>query len=252
MSQQNTSFFDELHIRSSKLLPLILYPRFSESEYKERIEEMESIGITSIILDGKAIVNGVHIAGKGCVGIVVKAKVGSRVCALKMRRTDADRKTMYDEVRLHKIANSAGVGPIIEGHTKNLIAMEFVPGDSIVDWISNNPPRSNVAALARNVLEQCFRLDKIGLDHGELSRMARHVIASDRPRIIDFETASIRRTTCNVTAASQSIFLYGMVANRVKNILGNTDTEKVMHVLKTYKHDSTRHNFNILLDSLSI
>ena len=253
LSQQNVSFLDEeLDIRSSRLVPLISYPHFSEREYKDRIIEMESLGITSIILGGKTIVNGAHIAGKGCVGIVVKAKAGSRVCALKIRRTDADRKTMDNEARFHKMANSAGVGPILQGHTKNLIAMEFVTGQSIIDWAGDKATRSKVCTVATAILEQCFSLDVVGLDHGELSRLARHVIVSDRPSIIDFESASTTRKTCNVTAATQSLFLYGIVANKVGKILGNTDREKekVIHSLRTYKKIHTRANFDAVLDSL--
>src|SRR5215218_9318753 len=253
LSQQNVSFLDEeLDIRSSRLIPLISYPHFSGREYKDRIIEMESLGITSIILGGKTIVNGAHIAGKGCVGIVVKAKSESKVCALKIRRTDADRKTMDNETRLHKMANSAGVGPILEGYPKNLIAMEYVSGQSIIDWAGNNKAaKSKIRIVATDVLEQCFSLDAAGLDHGELSRLARHVIISDRPYIIDFESASTTRKTCNVTAAAQSIFLYGVVANKVKKILGNTDREKsIIHALRTYKHFHTRANFEAVLDSL--
>ena len=253
MSQQNISFSsDELDITSSKLLPLILYPRFSEKQYKERIGEMELLGVKSIILNGKAIVNGIHIAGKGCVGIVVKARVGNIVRALKIRRTDAVRQSMYEEARLQKIANNTGVGPMIEGHTKNFIAMEFIPGESIINWIGKSPARCKTRSIARDVLEQCFRLDTVGLDHGELSRIARHIIVSDRPRIIDFESASAIRKTSNVTSASQSMFLHGTVANGVKNILGNSDTEKVMVRLKAYKSSHTRDNFDALLDSLSL
>jgi putative serine/threonine protein kinase len=257
LSQQNVSFSDEeLDIRSPKLIPLITYPHYSECEYKDRIIEMESLGITSIILgggDGKTIINSAHVAGKGCVGIVVKSKVGSKVCALKIRRTDADRKTMDNEARLHKMANSAGVGPILEGHTKNLIAMEYVSGQSIVDWAGNKnkATKSKMRTVATAVLEQCFSLDAAGLDHGELSRLARHVIISDRPYIIDFESASTTRKTCNVTAAAQSIFLYGIIANKVKKILDNTDREKtIIHALRTYKHFHTRANFVAVLDSL--
>src|SRR5688572_33434696 len=108
---------------------------------------MESLGITSIVLGGgyggRTIIQGASVAGKGCVGIVVKAKAGSKVCALKIRRTDADRKTMDNEVRFHKIANSACIGPRLEGHTKNLIAMEFVTGQSIVDWVIANKATKN-------------------------------------------------------------------------------------------------------------
>jgi putative serine/threonine protein kinase len=255
LSQQNVSCSDEeLDIRSPKLVPLITYPHYSECEYKDRIIEMESLGITSIILGGggKTIINSAHVAGKGCVGIVVKSKAGSKVCALKIRRTDADRKTMDNEARLHKMANSACVGPILEGHTKNLIAMEYVSGQSIIDWAGNNKATKNkMRTVATGVLEQCFSLDAAGLDHGELSRLARHVIISDRPYIIDFESASTTRKTCNVTAAAQSIFLYGIVANKVKKILGNTDREKtIIQALRTYKHFHTRAHFDAVLDSL--
>ena len=255
LSQRNVSFSDEeqLDIRSPKLLSLISYPHYSESEYKDRIIEMESLAITSIILGGKTIVNNTPVAGKGCVGIVVKAIARSKVCALKIRRADADRKTMDNEARFHKMANSAGVGPSLQEHTKNLIAMEFVTGQSIIDWVGNKTTKSKMRTVARDILEQCFSLDAAGLDHGELSRLARHVIVSDRPSIIDFESASTTRKTCNVTAATQSIFLYGIVANKVRNILGNADREKeeeVIHALRTYKKIHTRANFDAVLDSL--
>jgi putative serine/threonine protein kinase len=252
LSQRNVSFLDEeLDIRSPRLIPIISYPHFSESEYKDRIIEMESLGITSIILGGKTIVNGAHIAGKGCVGIVVKAKARGEVCALKIRRTDANRETMDNEVHLHKMANSACVGPSLEEHTKNLIVMEFVAGQSIIDWVvSNNVTESKMWTLAVAILEQCFSLDIAGLDHGELSRLTRHVIVSDRPYIIDFESASTTRKTCNVTAAAQSLLLYGIVANKVKKIMCNTDKERLIQALRTYKHFHTRANFDAILGSL--
>ena len=165
-SQQNLSFSEELEgkekakgidIRSPKLRPLIAYPHFSEYEYKNRIIEMESLGITSIILSGRTVVNGAHIAGKGCVGIVVKSKAGNKIYALKIRRTDADRKTMDNEVRLHKIANSVGIGPRIEGHTKNLIVMEFVNGQSIIDWIIYNN-NSNKSSKTNKITKSKIRI----------------------------------------------------------------------------------------------
>lgn len=264
MSQQNLSFSnEELDVKSPRLMPLVTYPRYSECEYKVRITEMESLGITSIILgDGNTIVNNTRVVGKGCVGVVVKAKLGSKneVCALKIRRTDADRRSMDNEAHFHKMANSVAVGPRIKGHTKNLIAMEFVTGQSIIDWVagSNNnnnnkatTTRNDICTVATDILEQCFSLDLEGLDHGELSRLARHVIVSKRPYIIDFESASTTRKTCNVTAAAQSIFLHGIVADKVRKILGgNIDREKVILALKTYKHSHTRANFDAVLELL--
>ncbi|HUG97135.1 MAG TPA: hypothetical protein VMJ94_06300, partial [Nitrososphaera sp.] len=149
MSRQSVSFSDELDIRSPELVPLVCYPRFSESEYSDRIAEMESLGVTSIALGGRTTINGVRVAGKGQVGLVLRAKIGYKTCALKIRRLDADRKSMDEEARLHRIANGAGVGPRLEGHSKNLVAMEFVDGPSIVDWV-DNAPKGKLRRMARS------------------------------------------------------------------------------------------------------
>lgn len=211
---------------------------------------MESLGITSIALGGRTTINGSSVAGKGQVGLVLRAKIGNKTCALKIRRLDADRKSMDDEVRCHKIANGAGVGPRLEGNTKNLVAMEFVDGQSIVDWVGG-APKGILRKTARSVLEQCYSLDQAGLDHGELSRLNRHVIVSVKPYIIDFESASTARKTSNVTAAAQSMFLHGAVASMVKKKL-QADREKVLLALKIYKREQTRANFDIVLDLLRV
>ncbi len=253
MSRQSVSFSDELDIRSPQLMPLICYPRFSESDYNGRIAEMQSLGVTSLTLGGRTTINGSRVAGKGHVGLVLRAKIGDETCALKIRRVDADRKSMDDEVRLHTMANDAGVGPRIKGHSKNLIAMEFIDGQSIVDWVKG-AAKNRLRKMARSVLEQCYRLDRAGLDHGELSRLNRHVIVSadNRPYIIDFESASTTRKTSNVTAAAQSIFLHGAVAEVVKKRTLQVDREKALVALKTYKRDQTRANFDTVLDSLRV
>lgn len=247
MSQQNVSFLAD--IESPELARIIAYPQFTQANYETRIIEMKALGISSIMLGGRTTISGKKIAGKGCVGLVVRAKMGGRTCALKIRRTDADRKTMHEEVRLHSIANKAGVGPRIEGHSDNLIAMEFIEGDSIGEWKGSEKESRKVA---RSVLEQCYSLDMAGLDHGELSRLDRHVIVSDTPTIIDFESASTARKMCNVTAAAQSIFLHGAVAAKMQAILGKPDRERTLAALKTYKRDQTRANFDAVLGSLPI
>jgi putative serine/threonine protein kinase len=251
LSQQNISFSDELDIESPRLVPIISYPRFVAEEYAERISEMKSLGITSIMLGGKTMLSGTPVAGKGCVGLVVKAKIGSKMCALKIRRIDADRKSMDEEARLHKAANAAGVGPQLEGYTKNLLTMEFADGQSIFEWASD-ASKDSARSMTRAVLEQCHALDVAGLDHGELSRLDRHVIMSDMPCIIDFESASTARKTCNVTAAAQSIFLYSAVADRIKKILGAPDRNRVVSALRAYKLDQTAASFSAVLESLPI
>ncbi len=75
---------------------------------------------------------------------------------------------------------------------------------------------------------------------------------SDTPCIIDFESASMARKTCNVTAAAQSIFLYSAVADRIKKILGAPDRDRVISALRAYKQDQAAVSFRAVLESLPI
>jgi len=251
LSQQNISYSDGLDIESPRLVPIISYPRFSAEGYAERIYEMKSLGITSIMLGGRTMLSGTAVAGKGCVGLVVKACIDREICALKIRRIDADRKSMDEEARLLKAANAAGAGPQIEAHTKNLIAMKFEDGPSIFEW-ANTAPKDRVRSMTKAILEQCHALDLAGLDHGELSRLDRHVIMSHSPCIIDYESASTARKTCNVTAAAQSIFLYGAVAERIKKTLGAPEMASVISALRVYKQHQSATSFQKVLESLPI
>jgi putative serine/threonine protein kinase len=252
LSPQNISSADELGPESSRLVSIISYPRFSDGEYSERIAEMKSLGVTSLITgNGRSTVNGISIAGKGWVGLVLKAKIGGITCALKIRRVDADRKDMEAEARIHAMANDAGVGPRLFGHTKNLISMEFVDGPSIAEWI-RSASAAEMHRVAGSVLQQCRLLDKAGIDHGELSRLGRHVIVTDElPCIIDFESASITRKTSNVTSAVQSLFLFGAVAGHMKKML-KVDNAKTIDALREYKEGRTDAGFTRVMDTLPI
>jgi putative serine/threonine protein kinase len=174
----------------------------------------------------------------------------NQICALKIRRIDADRESMNNESHYHSIANAVGVGPQLKGNTKNIIAMEFVNGKSIIEWVKDTT-KDKVRIITKSLLEQCRCLDKAGLDHGELSRLYKHVIISDtKPIIIDFESASRIRKTCNVTSLAQSVFLYGPIADNIKRILEIHESEKIINALKTYKQDQTDTNFAAILYSL--
>jgi len=101
----------------------------------------------------------------------------------------------------------------------------------------------------REILEQCWRLDKIGLDHGELSHAPKHVVINqkDAPFIVDFETASVNRKPSNVTSICQFLFIGGVVAEKVAGKLGEKDKKAPIEVLKNYKKGRTRENFERVL-----
>lgn len=247
-------------VPTSKLLKepysLILgYPKATRSELVKRHAELKKLGISGILFEGPTILNNIRVLGKGYVGVVVIARLGKKDVALKIRRIDSSRQEMKSEARLLQIANKAGVGPRFVAGSKNFMIMEYVKGQKITDWVTDLKGKGRAGKLRsviRQVLEDCHTLDKIHLDHGELSYIHKHVIVAKSPCIIDFESSSTNRRTSNVTSATQSIFIGSTLSNTVKKIIKIPDKKKMLGPLKKYKHDQSRENFDDILDMLGL
>ncbi|MEM4611932.1 MAG: hypothetical protein QXS95_04235, partial [Candidatus Nitrosocaldus sp.] len=123
-----------------------------------------------------------------------------------------------------------------------------------------------VKYMLRDILEQCFLLDSIGLDHGELGRMDRHVIIGSKAYIIDFESSSMNRRKAyiidfesssmnrrvtNVTSAANYI-LFGK-GRALADMLGlYRDKSRIVDALRMYRLDMCRDKFNQLLTLLGL
>jgi len=251
--QQNTLSHGRIDITSHRLANIISYPKFDNMGYIERISEIQALGVKSVICGGRSVIGKVAIAGKGCVGLVLRAKSqNNNMCALKVRRLDANRSSMEREVELHKIANSVCVGPEIFGYSKNIILMEFVEGLSIIDWITlhdNATDPKTVLSVILDILEQCYLLDTIHLDHGQLTYLDHHVIISNsyKATLIDFESSSTIRRTSNVTCAAQSLLLSGLISRQINDVLFLQEKkERIIKALQLYKLCQTRASFDKL------
>ena len=149
-------------------------------------------------------------------------------------------------------ANAAKVGPRLLEVSKNFLLMEFVEGTHFPQWIENlneNDVQSRARWVMREVLEQCYRLDEAGLDHGELSNAPKHIIVDvdDLPHLVDFETASINRRVSNVTSVCQYFFMRSQVAEKITEKVDKVDEKELIKALQTYKRNRTRKNFEKIL-----
>jgi putative serine/threonine protein kinase len=231
---------------------VLVYPKSSTDDLKNRVRELTSIGVKGIIFEGNSMIGKLNILGKGCVSVVVKAVLNDRTVALKIRRLDADRESMEREANFLSIANSVSVGPKLVAVSRNFLVMQLADGEKIVDWLQHDLEDQQVRSVTRQVLEQCFRLDTVGLDHGELSNMNKHVIVGEDVTIIDFESASIQRRVANVTAATQCLFIGSALARKVRSVLRIHSTDKIIHTLKKYKNDVSKENFESLMSVLKL
>ena len=232
------------------------YPKATKNQIKTRILELEKLKIKSISLTGPTTIGKIAILGKGYVGVVVLAKKGTKDIAVKIRRLDSQRKEMRNEAKLLKTVNSVNVGPKLYDVSKNFLVMEFLEGEKIADWVKNLSGKGSVKKLKftiRSVLEDCYRLDKIGFDHGELSSISKHVIVGkSQSTLIDFESSSTKRRVSNVTSATQAIFIGSGIAKKVQRIYKVPSKDAIIENLRKYKQEQSRESFDELLANLKL
>jgi len=190
---RNASSVTLENLKKAPYASIVCYPRPSETELQNRIAELSYLGIDALEFSGKASAFSVPVLGKGYVGIVVVAYVHGERYALKMRRIDADRIDLKHEAEMLKKANAAGVGPKFIAVSNNFLLSQLVDNDLLADWLETHNDKTLVRKVLVDILEQCWRLDETGLDHGELSKAPKHLLVdkADKPFIVDFETASV-------------------------------------------------------------
>lgn len=236
---------------------VLVYPRPEDTLVESRIQQLKELGVSSLEFVGPLKMGRVSVLGKGVVGIVVTGQARGRRVAVKIRRVDSRRRNMTHEATMMKEANVAGIGPKCLGSTEDILAMQFLEGQRLPLWLSNLKGRgrkSRVKSTVKNLLEQSFRLDAYGLDHGELSRAPKNVLvtAEDRPWILDFESASMMRRVNNFTSLAQYLLLGGGLAKRVLQILGPVDKGALVNHLRLYKSGMTNDAFEAVLKLLRL
>ncbi|HRR54464.1 MAG TPA: hypothetical protein P5290_03895 [Candidatus Methanomethylicus sp.] len=238
-----------------KLDPVLAYPSGDPMHLERVRRDLRRVGVEGIMSFGGNSIGSFWVLGKGWVGVVCLGSIGGRRVALKVRRADADRPNMLNEARMHAHANSVGVGPRLLGHTESVLVMDYVNGLPIIRWIDvpSGQEAGEVRGMVSDLLDQCFRLDMAGLDHGELSNSKRHVLVErgGRATIIDFESASASRTVRNVVAMTGYLFCKGAVGNTMRRYF-EWDEFRLRRCLREYKESRSAENYEGLRETVGL
>lgn len=234
---------------------IIAYPNPTKRQITARLSELKKLGITKVSFQGPTKIENLDVLGKGYVGVVILAKKNSKTVAMKIRRLDSQRENMKNEANLLKLANKAGVGPKIVTVSKNFLVMEYLDGEKIGKWIMDLKTKGTIKKLKSNmkkILEDCYKLDKNGFDHGELSSISKHVIIGKKITLIDFESSSTKRRVSNVTSATQGIFIGSGISKKINQIYKLPRKDKIISTLRNYKNNQSRENFSKILKVLKL
>ncbi len=243
-------------LTKTPFIRVLTYPRISLREANARVRQLEELGVDGLVFEGRTRIGRLGILGLGTVGVVVRASARGTLCALKIRRCDANRPNMNEEVRIMHLANRIGVGPEAYSHTRDMILMKLLESIEISEWLGSlrgKGSRERARGMLHDLLNQCRKLDIMGIDHGQLSNLRKHaVMVEGRPWIIDFESAGTSRKPRNVTTAAQYLLVGGAVSPRMRRTVGLKGTETLRRLLADYKGNLSDYSYSKILEHLKL
>ncbi len=147
-----------------------------------------------------------------------------------------------NEVKWLKLLNKKNIGPRLLFSGEDYFVYEFVDGVEILDWLrQGSVVKLEVLRLLRDVLEQCFTMDSLGVNKEEMHHPQKHVlVTTDGPVLIDFER-------CNQTEKPQNVTQFVEFICRMKDELVKKDiivgVEALRNLAREYKEVYTRQVF---------
>tara|TARA_Y100000310_G_C20636986_1_gene791718 strand:- start:872 stop:1501 length:630 start_codon:yes stop_codon:yes gene_type:complete len=126
--------------------------------------------------------------------------------------------------------NEKGVGPKLLYYSSDFIAYEFVEGEMIKDFVGDVKP------VLVNVLEQCYIMDKMGMNKLEMHHPLKHVLIGKKVVLIDFERCYYTPKPKNVSQFCTFIVRYGY------------SREKLLPLVRKYKKSYLKKDFLRILN----
>jgi len=241
-----------MQLDDPRLTKVLSYPKFCEEKYHNVVEELKTMSVENIASMGRLQLGKFHALGKGCISVVIAGNIHGRTVALKVLRSDANRLDLMGEASRLSMANECGVGPRLIASAKHVIAMDYIEGSYLIRWLKEARAKEELVGVLREILKQCYELDQVGLDHGELSNAKKHILIDSRgsPFIIDFETASTKRRARNLISILSYIFLNENIATLICKCVEWEDNA-FLNSIRNYKHDPSKATYEAILSTIN-
>jgi putative serine/threonine protein kinase len=180
---------------------------------------------------------------KGKRGFVyLKETDGKKVVVKKKNPESTAINRINHEANFLKEVNKLGIGPKYISHNENELVMQYVEGKIIEDFVKENNKKEILKVLI-DVLEQCFKLDKIKISKEEMHHPYKHIIIGKKVVMIDWERAHKTLKPGNVTQFCQYL-ISSRFGGLLKDKRINIDKNKMIKLTKDYKENINSENFN--------
>jgi predicted Ser/Thr protein kinase len=187
-----------------------------------------------------------ELYAKGKRGIIYKE---GKAC-IKTKNPEAEVDTLKNEADYLKKLNKEGIGMKFIKYSDGKLYREFVDGERISDFLEQETGKEKIISVIRQVLEQCRKLDLLGIDKKELTNPYKDIIITPENKavLIDFERCRQTKKPKNVTQFMQYIA-------RNKGTLESKgiiiDKEKLIKLGKEYKNNPSKGGFEEIINFIS-
>ncbi len=202
-------------------------------------------------LEWKNIKNIKKIA-KGHRGFIFTGSMGGKKVVVKKQRTDKPViGRIVNEARWLKVLNRKGIGPefLFLDVKNDYFCYRYVEGEFIPSFLEK-ASKDEITKVLKDVFEQCFEMDMMGIDKEEMHNPYKHILIKDGKSVmLDFERVHSTEKPKNVTQFMQYV---GNTKNtkilKEKNI--KIDKRKWKAAAKRYKKEENRKNFKEIISLL--
>ncbi|MCS7107333.1 MAG: hypothetical protein NZ902_04430 [Acidilobaceae archaeon] len=181
----------EYDLSSPQVLLALCYP--SGEGCSEKASRLSRIGVEKVLSFGRSELPlaGIRVLGKGHSSVVLAALLEERVVAVKVRRADSKRRSLFREGELLQLTSRAGAAPRPLYWDDEIVIMEAVLGPELRELMEEGLESWAIA----EALWAARALDVTNVEHLEINRPWRSVMFSGAHRgakalIVDYESSS--------------------------------------------------------------
>lgn len=186
---------------------------------------------------------------KGKRSNVYLVSINKKKYILKEELTKNKKGQIKNEVYWLKRLNKYNIGPKLKEASDNHFICEYVKGERIIEYLEK-AKANEIKKVLKEVLNQCFTLDKLKVDKKEMTNPYKHVIIDKKPVMIDFERCKLTLKPSNVTQ-----FLQFSTSKRIEEILKKKniilDKDKIIKLSKDYKETYSKKGFENIINTIN-
>ena len=214
---------------------VLCFPGGGKECVSERWSRLRNAGIEELESYGKELIGDFKVLGKGHASVVVRGRHKDfGQVAVKILRVDSKRDDLLIECQLMRLSVPVSPEPYI--CERDFIVMEYLDGMDLRSYLNERVMNCRDIMLTwLKILGAINWLDKVGVNHKELSILKEHVfvLRDGRIKVIDFESASLGYG-CNVCRAFSWLFIRTSFATRFCSSCPQF-LEKSFTILREYK-----------------